>query len=72
LREEIRNRWKIDRPYSEAEIWNLLYSLMALGQHYEKIGEKMGDIHPTNVVFNEDGFMKIIGKVSLPVERDNF
>jgi hypothetical protein len=72
LRDEIRNRWKIDKSYTEPEIWNLLYSLVALGQHFEKMCQKVGDIHPSNIVFNEMGFMKVIGDKSIPMEKNNF
>jgi hypothetical protein len=47
-------------------MWNLLYNLVALGQYYERLNEKIGDLHPSNIVFNEEGFLKIIGKVSIP------
>ena len=52
LREEVLNRYKIDQMYEEPEIWYLLYILINLGKHYEKLGHKIGDVHPNNIVLN--------------------
>lgn len=72
LREEIKNRWKIDKMYEETELWYLLYNLALVGRHFEIMKVKMGNPHPTNILINGEGWMKVMSLYSLPGEKDNF
>ena len=53
-------------------MWYLLYNIIRAGNKFEKIGKKVGDINPHNVVINDDGQIKVICTCSIPNELDNF
>lgn len=72
LDSEIKNRKKLDRYFIETEMWYLLYNIIRAGNKFEKIGKKIGDVNPHNVVINDDGQIKVICTCSLPNEPDNF
>lgn len=50
LKQEISNRRKIQNYYKEEEIWYILYSLVKVGVLYEGNNEKLGDMHPNNIL----------------------
>lgn len=72
LKDEINSRRKNQNPYSEEEVWFILYSLVKVGAVYERRGSKLGDMHPNNVVVTPKGFIRVITVDSLPLELDNF
>lgn len=47
-------------------MWFLLYNLVVIGNHFEKIGKKIGNVHPSNILINGEGLMKTISTYSLP------
>jgi len=53
-------------------MWYLLYSMVRAGTKFEKIKQKIGDVHPYNVLINDDGQIKLISKCSIPGELTNF
>ena len=58
--------------YEETELWYLLYNLVVVGRHFEIMGKKIGNIHPNNILINDEGWMKVISLYSIPYEKDNF
>lgn len=46
--------------------------MVRAAKEFEKIGEKVGDIRPANIVINEDGQIKLISTRTRPGELDNF
>jgi hypothetical protein len=69
---EIDNRRNIGRYFMETELWYLLYTLIRAGSKFEKYHAKIGDVHPTNILINNDGLVKVISTCSLPREETNF
>ena len=53
-------------------MWYLLYSMVRAGTKFEKMKQKIGDVHPFNILINDDGQIKLISKHSLPGEKTNF
>lgn len=47
-------------------MWYLLYNFIRAGNKFEKIGKKIGDMKPKNVIINDDGMIKVISTCSLP------
>ena len=39
---------------------------------FERIKSKIGDVHPANILINDDGQVKMISTCSLPNEQNNF
>ena len=72
LSSEIKNRNNLSKFFDETEIWYVLYNLIRAGNKFELLKEKIGDIHPNNILINEDGQTAIISLLSLPEEPDNF
>lgn len=46
--------------------------MVRAGTKFEKIKQKIGDVHPYNVLINDDGQIKLISKCSIPGELTNF
>ena len=69
---EIENRRKIHRFFLETELWYLLYTMVRAGSKFEKYHSKIGDVHPTNILINSDGLIKLLATCSLPYEVSNF
>ena len=63
---EIENRKRINRFFIETELWYLFYNLIRAGSIFEKYNAKVGDIHPSNILINNDGLVKLISTCSFP------
>jgi hypothetical protein len=72
LKGEVENRFKINRYFEEREVWYLLYNMIRAGNKFERIKRKIGNMHPNNILINDDGQIKIIATCSIPGELDNF
>lgn len=72
LNREIENRKKLDRYFNEPEMWYLLYNIVRAGNKFEKIGKKIGDVRPENVLINDEGQIKVISIASIPNELNNY
>lgn len=46
--------------------------MVRAGNKFERIKKKVGNIHPNNILINDDGQIKIISTCSIPGECDNF
>jgi hypothetical protein len=66
LKTEIDNRSKLKKDFLETEIWYLLYNIVRAGQKFEHLRRKIGNVHPSNILINESGQIKIISTCSLP------
>jgi hypothetical protein len=53
-------------------VWYLLYNIVRAGSKFEHLKRKIGNIHPTNILINESGQIKIISTISLPGELNNY
>ena len=53
-------------------MWFLLYSIIRVGKRFELVNEKIGDVHPFNILVNDEGMIKMISQYSLPGEMTNF
>ncbi len=53
-------------------MWYLLYNIIRAGNKFQKIGKKVGDVNPHNVVINDDGQIKVISTCSIPNQQNNF
>lgn len=60
LRGEIASREQKRLAFEEKELWYLLYNILEAAFLLEPLGKTIGDIHPTNIVINEKGRVKII------------
>ena len=69
---EIDNRRKIHRSFLETELWYLLYNLVRAGAKFERSHSKVGDVHPRNILINNDGLIKVMSTLSLPSETTNY
>ena len=58
--------------FLEEEIWYLLYNLIRAGNKAEQIHKKIGDIHPKNILIDDNGQTKIFSTLSVPDQIDNF
>lgn len=56
----------------ETEVWYLLYNIVRAGQKFEHLKRKIGNVHPSNILINESGQIKIISTCSLPGEQNNY
>lgn len=56
----------MNKYFDETEIWYVLYNLVRAGNKFEILKQKIGDIHPNNILINEDGQTAIISTISLP------
>ena len=72
LKTEIDNRSKLKKDFLETEIWYLLYNIVRAGQKFEHLRRKIGNVHPSNILINESGQIKIISTCSLPGELNNY
>lgn len=72
LRTEIENRAKLKKDFLQTEIWYLLYNIVRAGQKFEHLKRKIGNVHPSNILINESGQIKIISTCSLPGEQNNY
>lgn len=72
LSSEIKNRNNLNKYFDETEVWYVLYNLVRAGNKFELLKQKIGDIHPNNILINEDGQTAIISRLSLPDQPDNF
>lgn len=66
------SRRKNQHYYTEEELWFILYSLSKLGNIYEPLKSKIGDLHPNNIVVTAEGFLKVITRHSMPGQLTNF
>lgn len=46
--------------------------MIRAGNKFERSRGKIGDVHPNNILINDDGQVKIISTCSLPNELTNF
>ena len=46
--------------------------MIRAGNKFERVKSKVGDVHPSNILINEDGQVKLISTCSLPNEQGNF
>lgn len=46
--------------------------MIRAGNKFERIKKKIGNMHPNNILINDDGQIKIIATCSVPGEIDNF
>ena len=69
---EVDNRRNIGRYFLETELWYLLYNMARAGSKFEKYHKKIGDVHPSNILINDDGLIKLISTCSMPDEISNF
>lgn len=46
--------------------------MVRAGTKFEKLQQKIGDVHPFNILINDDGQIKLISKYSIPGEKTNF
>lgn len=46
--------------------------MIRAGNKFERIKKKIGNMHPNNILINDDGQIKIIATCSIPGEIDNF
>ena len=53
-------------------MWYILYILADVGRHFEMKKIKIGNFHPTNILINIEGKIKMISMYSMPGEKDNF
>lgn len=53
-------------------MWYLLYNMIRAGNKFERSRAKIGDVHPNNILINDDGQVKVISTCSLPNELNNF
>lgn len=72
LKTEIENRSKLKKDFLETEVWYLLYNIVRAGQKFEHLKRKIGNVHPSNILINESGQIKIISTCSLPGEQTNY
>jgi hypothetical protein len=72
LKTEIANRQRLKKDFLETEVWYLLYNIVRAGSKFEHLKKKIGNIHPSNILINESGQIKIISTVSLPGELNNY
>jgi hypothetical protein len=72
LKDEIATRRKNQSPYLEEEIWFIFYHLVKAGMLYEGRNEKLGDLHPNNIVVTPQGFVRVVTRDSFPLEATNF
>lgn len=72
LETEIQNRYKLKKDFLETEIWYLLYNMIRAGNKFELSKKKIGNVHPDNILINENGQIKIISTCSFPGELDNY
>ena len=72
LKTEINNRRNLNKDFLETEIWYLLYNIVRAGQKFEHLKRKIGNVHPSNILINESGQIKLISTCSLPGEQNNY
>ena len=72
LKVEIENRKKLKKDFLETEIWYLLFNIVRAGQKFQLFKKKIGNIHPNNILINENGQVKVISSCSLPGELNNY
>jgi len=53
-------------------MWFLLYKLLQILKQFEKMKKRIGNLHPKNILLDEDGQIKLITKYSLMEELDGF
>ena len=46
--------------------------MVRAGTKFEKSKKKIGDVHPFNILINDDGQIKLISRCSIPGENTNF
>jgi hypothetical protein len=61
-------RRKIQRPFDELEIWYMLYTGVVAMTKFEKLGLKMGNISPINILMNRKGHIRYVNRYSWPGE----
>ena len=68
LYDEIDKRSKIGRHYSHEEMWYVFFMLarLAADVHGHGANRIVGNIHPKNILINENGEVKVITINSLP------
>ena len=54
------NRRKIGQPFSEPELWYLLYVLACAAAYLGHKNYQIGDVQPANIVISEDGEIQVI------------
>jgi hypothetical protein len=68
----MKNRKYIKRNFEEDEVWYLLWTLANSAAILNaNMVNKIGDVRPHNILFNEIGEIKIINQVSWPFELTN-
>lgn len=56
------------RLFDELEIWYLIYTGLVAICYFEKVGLKMGNISPANVLLNSKGHIRYVNRFSWPNE----
>lgn len=46
--------------------------MIRAGSKFEKYHAKIGDVHPNNILINNDGLVKLVSTCSFPREETNF
>lgn len=71
LREEIKNRRDINRPFSEFSVWEMLYKLAKAEASLQKFKLKIGNVSVDNILVNEEGDFRILSQHSWPSSFNN-
>lgn len=72
LKDEVASRRKNQHFYTEEELWFILYNLAKIGMLYEPMRQKVGDLHPNNIIVTSDGFLRVITRHTMPMQPTNF
>lgn len=72
LKNEISYRHHSRQAFEETELWYLLYNLLEAAFLLETICRRIGDVHPSNILINEKGRIKIIPSCLFPNSKTNY
>jgi hypothetical protein len=54
------------RPFTEPEIWKVIFQLASACKDYEMVGRLAGNMHPDSVLFNKSRQSKVVTRHSWP------
>lgn len=66
LSDEIHDRKGKKRPFTEQELWYLMFSLSKAGHQNQSVLGPLGSLSPNNVFLNEEGSIKVSNSISWP------